>query len=88
MPRQLTPEQEELLDEIIATREYDDPNQAIIEVFQDAIDSDRELAELRAALQIGIDQRARGEFVEYTAEWRAERLRQVLEQTEHSRATA
>ncbi|MGH2534564.1 MAG: type II toxin-antitoxin system ParD family antitoxin [Thermomicrobiales bacterium] len=54
------------------------PYRTADEVIQEALEAleEREqLQQLRAKLQVGIDQLDRGEGVPFTSEWRAERLR-------------
>jgi hypothetical protein len=88
MTHKLSKEQEALLAKIVESGEYESAEDAMTAILEQELDDALEFEALRAALRIGLDQRANGEFVEYTAEWRAEKLRQVLERTAQPRASA
>jgi hypothetical protein len=88
MVHKLSKRQQELLARIIETGDYENADEAMTTILEQELEDSVELAEIRAALQIGLDQRSNGEFIEYTPEWRAVKLRQVLEQVEQSRKSA
>jgi antitoxin ParD1/3/4 len=79
MPRQLTPEHEAVVDRIVASGQYDDPEQVIDEALHLLEERERRLQWLRAELQIGLDQEARGELIDFTPEHFEELKRRALE---------
>jgi antitoxin ParD1/3/4 len=68
MPRQLTPQHEALIERIITSGQYTDADQVITEALRHLAARDRQREELRAKLQIGLDELDRGEGVEWTPE--------------------
>ncbi len=66
MPLQLTPQHEALIERIISETEYRDPDQVITLALRQMAKRESKLRELRAEIQIGIDQLDRGEGVEWT----------------------
>ena len=66
MPLQLTPQHEALIERIISETEYHDPDQVITLALRQMAKRESKLRELRAEIQIGIDQLDRGEGVEWT----------------------
>lgn len=81
MSRQLTPQHEALVEQIVATGDFGDADQVIDEALRLLEERHRQLQELRAKLQVGLDQADRGELAEWTPE-----LRQQLRQSAHRRA--
>jgi len=89
MTHQLTTTQEKLLADITRRRGFRSADDALTAVLEAAAEETADdLDEIRSELRLGFDQRARGEFVEYTEEWRANQLRKVLEQSGATKATA
>ena len=74
MARQLANQHEEIVERIIASGAYDDADAVIDEALRLLVEHEQ-LRQLRAKLQSGIDQLDRGEGIEFSPEWSAERLR-------------
>ena len=68
----LSPQAEAIVRELIDGGRYADTDEVIEQALQSLDERDR-LKELRAKLQSGIDQLARGEGVTFTPEWSASR---------------
>lgn len=68
MPRQLTPQHEALIERIIVSGRYTDPDEIITEALGQLEARERNLSELRAKLQVGLDELDRGESFELTDE--------------------
>lgn len=78
MARQLAPDHEALVDRIIASGPFSDADQVIGEALR-LLEEQVRLQQLRAKLQIGLDQLDRGEFIPWTLELTADRLRVARE---------
>ncbi|MEA2593940.1 MAG: Bacterial antitoxin of ParD toxin-antitoxin type system [Thermomicrobiales bacterium] len=68
MPRQLTPQHEALIDQIVASGQYDDPDQVVTEALRQLATREQQVQDLRSKLRIGLDELDRGEGVEWTPE--------------------
>ncbi|MGI8475420.1 MAG: ribbon-helix-helix domain-containing protein [Thermomicrobiales bacterium] len=78
MTRRLTQRHEELVERIIAGGQYADADEVIDQALR-LLDERQRSRELRAKLQIGVDQLHRGEGIPFTSEWSADRVRVVRE---------
>jgi antitoxin ParD1/3/4 len=74
----LTPEAEALVRRKVDAGPYQTAEEVIREALRALEERDR-LNELRAKLQIGLDQLDRGERVPFTPEWRADRLQVAIQ---------
>ncbi len=74
----LAPQDEDLIQQKIEAGPYRSVDELIQEALE-ALDERERLHNLRAKLQRGLDQIERGEVVEFTPDWRAERLRLAFE---------
>ena len=79
MTIQLPTETESLIRQKVASGLYPTPEEAIATAIELLDEYDRRCAALQAALQSGIDQLDRGEGMELTAQWSADRVRVVRE---------
>jgi antitoxin ParD1/3/4 len=66
---------EELIIEWVESGNYADADAVVLDALK--LLEERQLQELRAAIQIGIDELERGEGVDFTPEWSEEMLRRV-----------
>ena len=74
----LAPQDEDLIQQKIEAGPYSSVDELIQEALE-ALDERERLHNLCAKLQRGLDQIERGEVVEFTPDWRAERLRLAFE---------
>jgi antitoxin ParD1/3/4 len=79
MARQLSIEQESIVERVLATGEYADADAVITAALLLLEQRDRRLRWLRAEIQIGLDQLDRGEVVEFTPEFFDEIIREAEE---------
>jgi antitoxin ParD1/3/4 len=70
MARQLSAEHEAVIDRLVASGHYSDADHVITEALNVLEAYERQLDELRAKLQVGLDDIARGAVYEYTPELR------------------
>ena len=68
MPRQLSPQHEALIERIITAGHFRDADQVITEALRQMAARERQQHDLRAKIQIGLDELDRGEGVEWTPE--------------------
>ena len=66
MARQLTHDQEAIVERIVETSEYDDAEEVVSAALRLLEERERRLQWLRAELAIGEEQEKRGELIEYT----------------------
>ena len=81
MSIQLSPEAEALVRQLIARGDYDDPEMVVDEALRALVERDQ-LARLKAAIAIGVEQYDRGQFVPWTPDF-LDRLKR--EAAEHVR---
>jgi antitoxin ParD1/3/4 len=81
MPRQLTPQHEAVVDRIVASGRYDDPDQVIDEALHLLEERQQRLESLRAELQIGLDQEARGELIDWTPDFMEQLMQEADERS-------
>ncbi|HUG63456.1 MAG TPA: type II toxin-antitoxin system ParD family antitoxin [Methylomirabilota bacterium] len=77
----LAPHVEALIREKIEAGPYRTADEVIHEALQ-ALEERERLQRLRAMLQVGLDQLDRGEGVEFTPEWSAQRRRLAVQRAE------
>jgi antitoxin ParD1/3/4 len=81
MPRQLTPQHEAVVDRIVASGQYDDPDQVIDEALHLLEERQQRLESLRAEFQIGLDQEARGELIDWTPDFMEQLMQEADERS-------
>lgn len=81
MPRQLTSDQEILVERIIAAGDYDDADQVIGEALRLLEERERRLQWLRAELAIAEEQEKRGELIEYTPDFMERLMKEADERS-------
>jgi putative addiction module CopG family antidote len=68
MSIQLSPEAAHLIRELVARGDYDDP-EAVVDNALHALLEREQLTRLRAAIDVGLDQHARGQVVAWTSDF-------------------
>lgn len=68
----LPPQTEAEILDLIESGGYDDATQIVVQAVHQFAQREQALVDLRAKIQVGIDQADRGEFAEFTAERSAE----------------
>ena len=68
MSIQLSPEAEALIRELVERGDYDDPETVVAEALRALVER-KQLARLKAAIAIGDEQAARGQFVPWTPDF-------------------
>ena len=79
MPRQLTPQHEALIGDILTVGNYRDPDLIITDALQQLAAREQNLQKLKAKIQIGLDQLDRGEGLEWTPDLMDTLLREADE---------
>ena len=79
MATQLSPRQQSIIDHLVTSGAYADAAEAIDRAIHLLELHDRQLHGLRAKLQIGLDQAARGELIPYTSAFMDELIQDVEE---------
>jgi putative addiction module CopG family antidote len=79
VPRQLTPQHEALIDQIVASGQYDDPDQVVTEAPRLLHEQDERQQWLRSKMATAAEHVKRGEVVEFTDELLDEIDREVDE---------
>jgi antitoxin ParD1/3/4 len=79
MSTQLSPQQQSIIDHLVTSGAYADASEAIDWAIHLLELHDRQLRELRATLQVGLEQAERGELIPYTPEFMDELIREVEE---------
>jgi antitoxin ParD1/3/4 len=79
MTIQIPPDVEARIRRKVETGEFPDPGEVVREAMRLLDEQERQLQELRAKLQVGLDQLDRGEGVAYTPELMAKIRRDVAE---------
>lgn len=78
MAIELNPQQQVVVTQLIESGQYEDAS-AVIDQGLELVVQKVKAERLRAALQLGIDQIDRGEWIEFTPEWAEAQFRSALE---------
>jgi putative addiction module CopG family antidote len=85
MVRTITPDQEAIVERILATGEYADAHDVVTNALLLLEERDRRRRWLQAEIQKGIDSAERGELIEFTPSFMDDILREAEEGSEHGK---